>query len=67
MSKEEQYWFEKGYDEQCWGYPLLDHVWSRFGEYPKKFKQFYQNGQTKAYEDTKAECPWFHTNYKSKI
>ena len=20
-------WFEIGYNDQCWGYPALDHVW----------------------------------------
>jgi hypothetical protein len=67
MNKEELKWFEKGYDEACWGYPVLDFVWGGNIDYPKEYQQLYRNGQIKSYEDGKSERPWFHRDYKSIV
>ena len=63
MTQEEQEYFDKGYNDQCWRYPLLDHVWGS-KKYPKKYQEFYRAGQVKAYEDSKAEKPWFYNENK---
>ena len=65
MSEEQKKWYTKGYNDQCWGYPLLDHAWE-WGldkKHPKIYQKYYRMGQSKAYEDGKAECPWFHPDY----
>ena len=64
MNKEE-YWEQKGYDDQDWGYPLLDHVWKKktmFNwnpKYPKKYQESYRMGQWRAHEEGVASKPWF--------
>jgi len=58
-TKEEEKYFDKGFNDQCWGYPLLDHAWES-KENPKKYQEFYRAGQAKAYEDGKAGKPWFY-------
>ena len=58
MSKEQEF-FDKGYNDQCWGYPLLDHAWEG-NSHPKEYQESYRKGQIKAYQDGKAECPWFY-------
>ena len=62
MSKEEEYWEQRGYDDKCWGYPVLDHVWDEDKKYPKKYQQSYRLGQWRAYEEGKSfknEKPYF--------
>jgi len=56
-------WFKAGYEEQCRGYPILEHVWGT-ENYPKEFQQEYHNGQIQAFLDGEAERPWF---YKEKV
>lgn len=65
MSKEETYWYERGYNDQQWGYPLLDHVWEkrtwfrRNPKYPKKYQEIYREGQVAAWNDGARDKPWF--------
>ena len=65
MLELEKYYFSLGYNDQCYGYPLLDHVWGykkyfwQKTKYPKKYQQIYRNGQIQAYIDKKTEKPWF--------
>ena len=65
MSKEEIYWEQQGYDDKCWGYPKLDHVWDdneRHPNYPKKYQKAYRLGQWRSYEEGKSfkgEKPYF--------
>jgi len=65
MSKEEIEWYEKGYNDQEWGYPLLDHVWKkktwfrRNTKYPLEYKKFYREGQLDAWNNGCKECPHF--------
>ena len=62
MSKEEEYWEQKGYDDKCWGYPILDHAWDEDKKYPKKYQKVYRLGQWRAYEEGKSfknEKPYF--------
>jgi hypothetical protein len=66
MTPEQKEWYDLGYEEQCWRYPLLDHVWGdkkyfwQKAKYPKKFQKYYRQGQIQAYLDGKAEKPWFY-------
>ena len=66
MTPEQKEWYYLGYEEQCWRYPLLDHVWGnkkyfwQKAKYPKKFQKYYREGQIQAYLDGKAEKPWFY-------
>lgn len=71
MTEEEQKWYQMGYDDQCWGYPLLDHVWKKKSlfnwkpKYPIEYQSIYRKGQIDAYEAGHArDCPWFHPDYK---
>ena len=64
---EEVKWYRKGYDAQCWGYPLSDHVWKKKTlfrwnpEYPIEYKGTYRKGQIDAWEAGKARnCPYFY-------
>jgi hypothetical protein len=62
MTKEEEYWEQKGYNDACWGYPILDHAWDRDEEYPKRYQKSYRLGQWRAYEEGesfKGEKPYF--------
>ena len=61
-------WYQLGFDEQEWGYPLLDHVWKKrtifnwYPKYPKKYQNAYRLGQWRAYEEGKSsrgEKPYF--------
>jgi hypothetical protein len=72
MTTKQLEWHNKGYNDQCWGYPKLDHVWEGWtlfwkpSEYPKKYQNDYRGGQVQAFLDGKGEKPWFHiTNPKS--
>ena len=59
MNNKQEYWYNRGYDEQKWSYPLLYHVWGRFSfKYPKKYQKYYRQGQIEAYRQG-AEKPWF--------
>ena len=66
MNENESYYFDKGYDDQCWGYPILDHAWGykkyfwNKAKYPKKYQKFYRLGQVQSYLDGQANCPWFY-------
>jgi thymidylate synthase len=42
----------KGYNDQCWGYPILDHV--------KPTSKEYKRGQINAYLEDKADKPFFY-------
>jgi thymidylate synthase len=42
----------KGHNDQCWGYPILDHV--------KPTSKEYKRGQINAYLEGKAEKPFFY-------
>ena len=42
----------KGHGDQCWGYPILDHV--------KPTSKEYKRGQINAYLEGKAEKPFFY-------
>jgi thymidylate synthase len=42
----------KGHSDQCWGYPILDHV--------KPTSKEYKRGQINAYLEGKAEKPFFY-------
>jgi hypothetical protein len=42
----------KGYGDQCWGYPILDHV--------KPTSKEYKRGQINAYLEGKADRPFFY-------
>jgi len=42
----------KGHSDQCWGYPILDHV--------KPTSKEYKRGQINAYLEGKAERPFFY-------
>lgn len=57
MTDEQKKWYDRGYTEQCWGYPLLDHAWG--SSEPKKFQEVYREGQIKAWKDGEASKPWF--------
>ena len=62
MIEKEKYWEQKGYDDRCWGYPILDHAWDENKKYPKKYQKFYRLGQWRAYEEGKScrnEKPYF--------
>jgi len=53
MTKEEEYWEQKGYDAMEEGY---------YEEYPKKYQKVYRLGQWRAYEEGKSfknEKPYF--------
>jgi hypothetical protein len=54
-------WFDIGYNDQCWGYPALDHVWGT-KNFPLDKKDSYRKGQEQAYRDGKAAKPWFLNN-----
>lgn len=54
----EMNYFKKGYEDQSWGYPLLDHVWGT-KKYPKIYQEDYRKGQIDAYKNNNAEKPWF--------
>ena len=70
MNKEQEYWYNLGYTEQIWGYPLKDHVWGSKkyiwskSKHPKKYQQYYKEGQLKAFTDGKAIEPSWHSHYK---
>jgi hypothetical protein len=53
MDDKQLYYFNKGYNDQCSRY-----FWQK-AEYPKKYQKFYRLGQIKAYDENKAEKPWF--------
>lgn len=67
------YWYELGYEHQCWGYPILDHAWGnkkyfwQKAKYPKKYQKYYRLGQIHAFEQGKAEKPWFYDENKMKV
>jgi thymidylate synthase len=44
--------YSKGYEDQCWGYPVLDHV--------KPTTASYKRGQINAYLEGKADKPFFY-------
>jgi len=44
--------YSKGYEHQCWGYPVLDHV--------KPTTASYKRGQINAYLEGKADKPFFY-------
>jgi len=64
LTSEQKEWYDSGYEAQCWGYPLLDHVWGDekylYQKYPKKFQKYYREGQIQAYLDGEAKKPWFY-------
>ena len=49
----------KGYSDQCWGYPILDHV--------KPTSKEYKRGQINAYLEGKAERPFFYLTQEDFI
>lgn len=49
----------KGHDDQCWGYPILDHV--------KPTSKEYKRGQINAYLEGKAEKPFFYLTQEEFI
>jgi len=49
----------KGYDDQCWGYPILHHV--------KPTSKEYKRGQINAYLEGKAEKPFFYLTQEEFI
>jgi hypothetical protein len=62
-------WYQLGYDDQEWGYPLLDHVWKKKSlfnwkpKYPIKFQEDYRRGQIQCWKDGRARDnskPWFY-------
>jgi hypothetical protein len=63
--------YNKGYGDQEWGYPILDWVWDdpKNTEYPKKYQRYYRAGQIYCYksgESFKNEKPWFMIEKNSK-
>ena len=61
MNTVQKSWYDRGYIEQEWGYPLLDHAWSinPWSKYPKKYQKYYKRGQIQAFIDGNAKKPWF--------
>jgi hypothetical protein len=61
--KKYEEWKEQGYGDAEWGYPLLDHAWSRFhwlnGKHPRKYQTAYRIGMLDAYHDGNAKKPWW--------
>jgi hypothetical protein len=56
--------YNKGYKDQEWGYPILDWVWNDTSntDYPKMYQKYYRAGQVRCYKDGeshKGEKPWF--------
>jgi hypothetical protein len=49
----------KGHNDQCWGYPTLDHV--------KPTSKEYKRGQVNAYLEGKAEKPFFYLTQEEFI
>jgi thymidylate synthase len=49
----------KGYSDQCWGYPILDHV--------KPTSKEYKRGQINAYLEGKAHKPFFYLTQEEFI
>jgi thymidylate synthase len=49
----------KGHGDQCWGYPILDHV--------KPTSKEYKRGQINAYLEGKAEKPFFYLTQEEFI
>ena len=49
----------KGHGDQCWGYPILDHV--------KPTSKEYKRGQINAYLEGKAEKPFFYLSQEEFI
>lgn len=49
----------KGHGDQCWGYPILDHV--------KPTSKEYKRGQINAYLEGKAEKPFFYLTQEKFI
>jgi hypothetical protein len=49
----------KGHNDQCWGYPILDHV--------KSTSKEYKRGQINAYLEGKAERPFFYLTQEEFI
>jgi len=49
----------KGHNDQCWGYPILDHV--------KSTSKEYKRGQINAYLEGKAEKPFFYLTQEEFI
>jgi thymidylate synthase len=49
----------KGYGDQCWGYPILDHV--------KPTSKEYKRGQINAYLEGKADKPFFYLTQQEFI
>jgi thymidylate synthase len=49
----------KGHSDQCWGYPILDHV--------KPTSKEYKRGQINAYLEGKAEKPFFYLTQEEFI
>ena len=50
---------DKGHNDQCWGYPILDHV--------KPTSKEYKRGQINAYLEGKAEKPFFYLTQEEFI
>jgi len=48
-----------GHNDQCWGYPILDHV--------KPTSKEYKRGQINAYLEGKAEQPFFYLTQEEFI
>jgi thymidylate synthase len=51
--------YSKGYEDQCWGYPVLDHV--------KPTTDSYKRGQINAYLEGKADKPFFYLTQEEFI
>jgi thymidylate synthase len=49
----------KGHNDQCWGYPILDHI--------KPTSKEYKRGQINAYLEGKAEKPFFYLTQEEFI
>jgi lysophospholipase L1-like esterase len=49
----------KGHNDQCWGYPILDHV--------KPTSKEYKRGQINAYLEGKADKPFFYLTQEEFI
>jgi thymidylate synthase len=49
----------KGHNDQCWGYPILDHV--------KPTSKEYKRGQINAYLEGKAEKPFFYLSQEEFV
>jgi hypothetical protein len=49
----------KGHGDQCWGYPILDHV--------KPTSKEYKRGQINAYLEGKADRPFFYLSKEEFI